>query len=63
MNYKEAFKYAEKYGPSKETKQIACTGAIGAYSYVRDIDKCPHKDTREASCRNPLFACSYAKNR
>ena len=33
-----------------------------AYKYAKNIDRGPHKDTREAVCENPKYAYLYAKD-
>ena len=56
MTPEQAFEHASEYGPSKETRKIACKDPRSAYWYARDIDQCPRDDTREAACKDPEYA-------
>ena len=52
MSPKEAYRYAEKHGPSDKTRKIACKDPEIAYLYARKIDKGLHENTREAVCKS-----------
>ena len=60
MTPKEAFEYAEQYGPSDKTREIACEHPEFAYLYAENIDKYPRGDMRQAACKNSLWAYYYA---
>ena len=62
MSPKEAYEYAKKYGPSNETREIACEDPEFAYEYAKNVDKCPKEDTRKAACVDPESAYFYARS-
>lgn len=61
MDPREAYYYAEKYGPSKETREIVCKESQFAYWYAVIVDKGPREDTREATYENSYYAYLYAR--
>ena len=58
---KKAYYHALKYGPSDETREIACKIPFFTYYYAKDVDKCPRDDTREAACKTSRTAYVYAE--
>ena len=62
MSPKEAYEYAKKYGPSNETREIACKHTEFAYLYALYIHKKPRNNTRKAACEDPEFAYFYTLN-
>jgi hypothetical protein len=59
---KKAYYHALKYGPSDETREIACKIPFFTYYYAKNVDKCPRDDTREIACTDPHSAYMYAKD-
>ena len=61
MNPGKAFVHALEYGPSDDTREIACEDSDFAYLYALEVDKCSRNDTRKASCKDSFFAYNYTK--
>lgn len=59
MTPKEAYDKAWFFGPSDETRFIACQSARYAYLYALNVDKGPRPDTREAASRIPHWKTKY----
>jgi len=60
MTPQEACIYADKYGPSEETREIACKEPFSAYLYADTIDQKSRDDTRNAACEDPEWIYWYA---
>ena len=49
MTPEEAYYYAKKYGPSDETREIACKDPRFAYNYALEVDKFLHMQGMDAN--------------
>ena len=61
MNCKKALEHAKKYGPSEETREIACKEPFSTYLYADTIDQKSRDDTRNAVCKDPEYAYEYTE--
>lgn len=61
-NPEEAYKWAEKNGPSDDSRNAASEAPYYAYFYGKYVDKGPHEVTRKSVSRDPYFSFHYAKH-
>ena len=56
----QAYFHGLAYGSLDKTREIACMLPSFAYYYARNVDKCPHEETRRALYSNSEYAYYYA---